>query len=164
MNYFTHVDSPIGKLTLSGTEDALTGLWIEGQKYYAYTMPPDAVQKDDLPVFQETERWLRDYFRKKTPGSFPALRPSGTSFRTSVWNELLKIPQGETVTYGELAARVSLAIGRPTSARATAGAVAHNPISILIPCHRVVAADGMGGYAGGIERKMFLLGLEKRGN
>lgn len=161
MNYFTHIDSPIGRLTLSGTEDALTGLWIEEQKYYAYTMPPDSIQKDNLPVFLETEQWLRDYFRKKIPECLPALRPSGTSFRTAVWNELLKIPQGETLTYGELAARVCHAIGRPTSARATAGAVAHNPISIIIPCHRVVAVNGMGGYAGGIERKKFLLALEK---
>lgn len=162
MNFITRIDSPIGKLTLSANDDALTGLWIEGQKYFEGTLPSDSILKDDLPVFQETDRWLQEYFSGRIPGELPKVSPVGTSFRTVVWNELLKIPCGTTTTYGELAAKVGKVIGHRTSARATAGAVAHNPISIIIPCHRVVAINGVGGYAGGIGCKKYLLNLEKK--
>lgn len=161
MTSFTYIDSPLGRLLLAAEESALTGLWIEGQRYFASTLPENAIRNDKLQIFRDAHWWLDAYFAGGAPRTLPALSPPGTAFRKTVWNELLKIPHGTTVTYGELAARLQVVSDRPTSPRAVAGAVAHNPISLLIPCHRVVAANGIGGYAGGTDRKLWLLNLEQ---
>ena len=147
--------SPLGQITLAGEGDALAGLWFEGQKYFASTLGPDAAEAW-LPVFGEADRWLDLYFSGVEPDFTPRLNLRGTSFRQAVWKELLTIPYGETVSYGELARRVG------TSPRAIGGAVGHNPVSIIVPCHRVIGADdSLTGYAGGLDLKARLLLLEK---
>ncbi len=158
---FCRIPSPLGEITLAGAGDALTGLWFAGQAYFAATLPADACE-GELPVFDETRRWLDCYFSGGLPSFCPKLAPQGSAFRRAVWDILLQIPRGSVMTYGAIAARLSKQEGgNPTSARAVGGAVAHNPISILIPCHRVIGANGsLTGYAGGLERKTALLRLE----
>ncbi len=148
--------SPLGGILLAAEGDALTGLWFEGQRFFPDDLAADAVW-GDLPVLDEAEKWLDLYFSGRDPGFTPRLSPRGiTPFRHAVWERLLRVPFGATVTYGELAR--GLGVGSP---RAVGGAVGHNPISLLIPCHRVVASDGgPGGYAGGLWRKKALLQLE----
>lgn len=154
--------SPLGPLTMASDGQALTGLWLEGQKYYAATLPPDAQEAND-PLFCEVERWLNVYFEGENPAFQLPLAPIGSPFRQAVWRHLLDIPYGQLVTYGALAKALAVETGRPVSAQAVGGAVGHNPISILIPCHRVVGADGsLTGYAGGVEKKQQLLSLEGR--
>ena len=158
MTYRTTLASPVGPLLLASDGTALTGLWLEDQKYFAAGLDPAAQKAPALPVFRETERWLRDYFAGKRPPALPPLAPAGTVFRQSVWRRLLEIPYGQTCTYGALAAELG------SSPRAVGSAVGHNPISILIPCHRLLGADGsLTGYAGGLEKKRFLLALEQAG-
>ena len=146
--------SPLGRLYLASNGSAITGLWIEGQKYFPDT---SAINGDpSLPVFQEATAWLEGYFSGQRPLGLPPLAPQGSKFQQAVWNALLEIPYGQTRTYGELAKKLA------SSPRAVGNAVGHNPISILIPCHRIVGADGsLTGYAGGVEKKCFLLGLER---
>ena len=152
-------DSPLGRLTLAGEGGALTGLWLEGQKYFGAGLPEGAVE-ENLPVFREARRWLDRYFAGERPaiGELP-LAPAGSAFRRLVWELLREIPYGEVATYGALGREAARRMGRESmSAQAVGGAVAHNPISIIIPCHRVVGADGsLTGYAGGVERKLWLL-------
>ena len=151
--------SPVGTLYLAADGAALTGLWIEGQKYFGATLPEDVKEKP-LPVFDAARAWLDDYFAGKVPPAPPPLAPAGTPFRRAVWRLLLEIPYGQTTTYGDLARRLQ-ARGLPAAAQPVGGAVGHNPISILIPCHRVVGADGsLTGYAGGLDVKRKLLELE----
>lgn len=158
MEYTFHYDSPLGGITLRGDGEALTGLWFDGQKYFADTLDP-VHQEKVLPVFEETVRWLDVYFSGKEPGFTPKLNPEGTAFRRAVWDVLLTIPYGQTITYGEIGQRLGLSRG---SAQAVGGAVGHNPISLIIPCHRVLGADGsLTGYAGGIDKKQSLLALEQ---
>ena len=148
--------SPIGRLTLAAEGDKLTGLWLEGQRYDAKTLTRDAVEESNLTL-QQAFRWLDRYFAgaRPDPGELP-LSPSGTAFQRRVWRRLLDIPYGKRTTYGEVAKQLG-----GTSPRAVGGAVGRNPISILIPCHRVVGADGsLTGYAGGVERKRWLLEFE----
>lgn len=161
MDYRFSLDSPLGKLTLASDGEALTGLWFEGQKHFAAGLS-DAAEERPLPVFAETARWLELYFAGDAPDFTPPLRPSGTPFQREVWALLRQIPYGGTATYGELAARIGEVRGLSRfSARAVGGAVGRNPISLLIPCHRVLGADGsLTGYAGGTERKAALLRLE----
>ena len=160
MTYLSYVHSPVGRILLASNGDALTGLWLEGQKYCAATVT-DPAEERDLPVFAETRKWLDCYFSGKIPPFAPPLAPEGTPFRRAVWKLLLTIPYGETTTYGTLAARYAAQYGRTTSARAVGNAVGHNPVSVIIPCHRVLGADGsLTGYAGGKEKKQFLLDLE----
>lgn len=156
-----HTDSPLGGITLAGDGEALCGLWFEGQKYFGAGLPADCGERM-LPVFAETERWLAAYFSGKCPAFTPPLAPRGTEFQKSVWEVLLTIPYGQTRSYGEIAAQLAEARGLPhLSAQAVGGAVGRNPISLLIPCHRVIAADGsLRGYAGGLEKKRYLLQLE----
>ncbi|MDD2956260.1 MAG: methylated-DNA--[protein]-cysteine S-methyltransferase [Oscillospiraceae bacterium] len=158
--FFYH--SPVGELLLASDGDSLTGLWMKDAKYYGEGLSPGAVQ-GDLPVFCQAARWLDRYFSGEEPGALPPLAPRGSEFRQKIWQLLLDIPYGCTVTYGELASRLTARWGVPgMSAQAVGGAVGHNPISILIPCHRVVGANGsLTGYAGGIEKKLALLQLEK---
>lgn len=154
--YKTHYNSPLGRLTLVSDGSSLIGLWIEGQKYFEGTIDEEVVKKDNLSIFRKTKSWLERYFKGERPLiSELSLSSRGSSFRQEVWNILCNIPYGKTVTYKEIAKR----LGRGSmSAQAVGGAVGHNPISIIIPCHRVIGSDGsMVGYAGGIERKVWLL-------
>ena len=160
--YVHHYISPIGGITLASDGEALTGLWFDGQKYFADTLDPQHKEKD-LPVFDEADRWLDVYFSGKAPDFTPKLRMKATEFRKAVWEVLLTIPFGQTMTYGEIAAIIAEQKGmNRMSARAVGGAVGHNAISLMIPCHRVVGANGsLTGYAGGIDKKVKLLLLEK---
>ncbi|MBR4710805.1 MAG: methylated-DNA--[Clostridia bacterium] len=157
MEWTSHLESPLGGITLASDGEALTGLWFDGQAHFARTLSP--LHADGrLPVFDETRHWLDLYFGGRDPGFTPPLRPRGSAFRRAVWEVLLTVPRGQTVTYGEIAARMGLP---RTSARAVGGAVARNPISVIIPCHRVIGAGGrLTGYAGGVSRKSRLLALE----
>ena len=155
MLFLTHYASPLGPILLAADETGLTGLWFEGQKYFP-SFSGVEYQEKETPVLTETARWLDVYFSGKDPDILPPLHPQGSPFRQAVWNILLTIPRGQTMTYGEIARRLGV-----RSAQAVGGAVGHNPISILIPCHRVVGSDGsLTGYAGGVERKARLLQLE----
>ncbi len=155
MLFLTHYASPLGPILLAADETGLTGLWFEAQKYFPSFLGVD-YQEKETPVLTETARWLDVYFSGKDPDILPPLHPQGSPFRQAVWNILLTIPRGQTMTYGEIARRLGV-----RSAQAVGGAVGHNPISILIPCHRVVGSDGsLTGYAGGVERKARLLQLE----
>lgn len=162
MHYLAECPSPLGLLTLASDGKNLTGLWMVGQKYYGQTMPKDA-QRSDVPVFAKTKKWLDNYFAGKEPAMTLPLAPLGGDFRQAVWKILLAIPYGGVTTYGDIARDMARAAGLPSmSAQAVGGAVGHNPISLIIPCHRVVGHDGsLTGYAGGIDKKRWLLRLEK---
>ena len=162
MDYLHHYSSPLGGITLASDGEALTGLWFDGQKYFGSTLSADHEEKD-LPVFETAERWLDLYFGGIVPDFMPPVTMRGSAFRRAVWEILLTIPYGQTMTYGEIAARIAEQKGLARmSAQAVGGAVGHNPISLIIPCHRVVGADGsLTGYAGGIDRKAKLLEMEK---
>ena len=155
-------DSPLGEILLAGNGEGLTGLWFAGQKYFAQGLPGDAAP-GEAAVLAQTCRWLDRYFAGEDPGPLPPLAPRGTPFRREVWDILLTIPRGEVLTYGDIAARLAQSRGiAHFSAQAVGGAVGHNPVSILIPCHRVVGRDGsLTGYAGGLWRKEALLALER---
>ena len=153
----TDYASPLGTLTLASDGENLTGLWMAGQKYFAAGTPTNLPVCDDLPVFLQARDWLDRYFAGERPAvcELP-LAPQGSAFRQSVWRILCEIPYGQTVTYGEIAKRLSC-----KSAQAVGGAVGHNPISIIIPCHRVLGSDGsLTGYAGGAQKKIWLLAHE----
>ena len=156
----TRYASPLGTIFLAADNGALAGLWLEGQKYFAATLDEAAVERDDLPVFRQAAAWLDAYFAKAPLPALPPLAPQGSPFRQAVWRLLLEIPYGTVTTYGALA-RTLRGQGISAAAQAVGGAVGHNPISILIPCHRVVGSDGsLTGYAGGVANKQFLLELE----
>ncbi len=160
---FTHrFNSPLGGLTLASDGEALTGLWFDGQKYFAASLEKEHEEKS-LPVFDLADEWLDLYFSGSDPGFLPPLLMRTTEFRKTVWEILLTIPYGKTMTYGEIADRIAAGKGiSRMSAQAVGGAVAHNAISLMIPCHRVVGTDGsLTGYAGGLEKKIRLLELEK---
>lgn len=161
MQYTHSYDSPLGRILLASDGSALTGLWFVGQKYYAAALDGQHEEKA-LPVFEQTENWLDIYFGGKKPDFTPPLAPVGSEFRREVWELLLSIPYGRTVTYAALAAAIAERRSLShMSAQAVGGAVGHNPISIIIPCHRVVGSGGiLTGYAGGIDRKIRLLSLE----
>ena len=163
MYYSTVYLSPIGTLTLVSYKEKLIGLWIEGQKHFGITVPGEIMHKDDVPVLQKSEDWLQRYFRGENPKiSELPLSPIGSKFRQEVWQNLCEIPYGEVTTYGEIAKIMAFRMGKEKmSAQAIGGAVAHNPISIIIPCHRVIGTNGsLTGYAGGIDKKESLLKLE----
>ncbi|WP_312940864.1 methylated-DNA--[protein]-cysteine S-methyltransferase [Oscillibacter sp.] len=159
MDTICKLSSPLGPLLLASDGSALTGLWLEGQKYFGSSLTGQE-ETAALAVFDRARDWLNTYFSGQIPGSLPPLAPQGSAFRQEVWKLLLEIPRGETDTYGALAQRLQ-ARGISASARSVGGAVGHNPISILIPCHRVVGGDGsLTGYAGGFANKIRLLELE----
>lgn len=160
MRYTCSIDTPLGMVTASAEDGAVTGLWFAGQKYYPD--PAGWAPKPDYPVFKALGVWLTEYFAGARPPLEFTLRPRGSPFQKRVWELLADIPYGEVCTYGDIARRLALQPGSPSaSARAVGGAVGHNPISILIPCHRVVGSTGnLTGYAGGLERKKALLQLE----
>ena len=164
MDYLYHYESPLGGITLKSDGDALTGLWFDGPDRCAGTHNPAEKEKAP-PVLRETERWLDVYFGGREPGFTPKLNMRGTPFQRAVWEAMLAIPYGRTVTYGELARRIA---DRPpflrASARAVGGAAGRNAVLLVIPCHRVVGAGGrLAGYAGGPGRKAILLELERTG-
>ena len=155
MYCFIRYPSPLGTLTVAEENGALTALVIEGQKYADRHLAGEG-QEEETPVLRAAARWLDAYFAGENPAvSTLPLAPAGTAFQQRVWQELRRIPYGETESYGALAARLG------SSARAVGAAVGRNPLSILIPCHRVLAADGsLTGYAGGLANKVKLLRLE----
>lgn len=154
-------ETPLGKILASAEAGALTGLWFSGQRYFPPTIER-WTEDADAPVFTALREWLLRYFAGENPAPNFPLSPRGTPFQTAVWDILLAIPYGTTTTYGAIAKRLSAHRDKqPASARAVGGAVGHNPISILIPCHRVVGSTGsLTGYAGGLEKKKALLRLE----
>lgn len=176
--------SPAGSLTLSSNGTSLTGLWIEGQKYFGNTLEKEMLEdngqgrmklrakkevpalyrdQEELPVFREAKTWLEVYFSGREPDFMPSLEPGGSDFCCRVWSILCRIPYGSTVTYGDIAKEMAESTGiRSMSAQAVGGAVGHNPISIMIPCHRVIGAGGrLTGYASGVGVKKMLLKLER---
>ena len=162
MAYTGIYHSPLGNLLLAADDTGLTGLWFEGQKYFARTLPEEQ-QLKETPVLAETRHWLNIYFSGKEPVFTPPLHPAGSAFRQAVWQILLQIPYGKTMTYGEIAReKAKRQQVSHMSAQAVGGAVGHNAISIIIPCHRVIGANGsLTGYAGGIDKKAALLELER---
>lgn len=162
MTYIQHYASPLGGILLAANDIGLTGLWFDGQKYYADNLPAEHIERE-TPILVEAKRWLDVYFTGNEPDFTPPLHPVGSAFRQAVWELLLQIPYGQTVTYGELACQLAEKQGAEhMSAQAVGGAVGHNPISLIIPCHRVVGTHGsLTGYAGGIDKKIMLLELER---
>lgn len=162
MDYTSHYDSPLGGITMASDGTALVGLWFDGQKYFADTLDREHQEKHDLDVFTDTRRWLDTYFCGKAPVFTPTLMMRAGKFRKAVWELLLTIPFGHTMSYGDIARRIAEAQGLETmSAQAVGGAVGHNSISLIIPCHRVIGANGsLIGYAGGIDKKRRLLQME----
>lgn len=162
MQYTDHYASPLGGITLASNGECLTGLWFDGQKYFGATLP-DVHEEKTVPVFEQAKAWLDCYFRGEEPGFMPPLYLDSTPFRQQVWEILQQIPYGRTTTYRAIAGEIARRQGtRRMSAQAVGGAVGHNPISILIPCHRVVGCNGsLTGYAGGVTKKAALLALER---
>lgn len=162
MAYLHEYDSPVGRLTLVSEGESLTGLWFDRQKYFD-RMHPAYYEEKELPVFAQADRWLALYFSGREPDFLPPLAPEGTPFRKAVWEILLTIPYGKTMSYKEIAGIMAKQRGVPKmAAQAVGGAVGHNPISLMIPCHRVVGADGsLTGFGGGLAVKEKLLRMEK---
>lgn len=170
--YLFRYASPVGALTLSSDGDALTGLWFDAQKHFMeqrdasgklVRLSPERCQEAALPAFEQAETWLNRYFGGGVPDFTPALRLYGSAFQKAVWECLLRVPYGRAVTYGELAASVAERLGKPRmSARAVGAAVGRNPVSVIVPCHRVVGAGGeLTGYSAGLDTKAYLLALER---
>ncbi len=154
--YYDIIDSPMGSILIASRENALAGLWFKGQKYEGKP-ESDWEQRQADPVLRQVSTQLKQYYAGKREAFDIALNLSGTDFQKSVWKELLNIPYGQTISYGELANRLR----KPKAVRAAAAAVGKNPVSLVVPCHRVVGANGsLTGYAGGIKRKEGLLSLE----
>ncbi|MBR4472974.1 MAG: methylated-DNA--[Oscillospiraceae bacterium] len=162
MDYTHHISSPLGGITLASDGSAIVGLWFDHQKYFGSTLGEPHEEKA-LPIFEEADHWLDVYFSGRAPDFTPKLRMRTTAFRRAVWEILLTIPFGHTMTYGQIADRLKATLGlNQMSAQAVGGAVGHNAVSLIIPCHRVVGADGsLTGYAGGLDRKVRLLRLEQ---
>ncbi len=157
MDYIAGYTSPIGEILLASDGENLIGLWFENQKYFKNTLSSGYEEKE-LPIFEKVFSWLDRYFNGEKPETDFPIKPRGSAFRQQVWKRLTQVPYGETITYGEIAKEMT---GGLKSAQAVGGAVGHNPISIIIPCHRVVGANGnLTGYAGGIDKKVYLLNLE----
>ena len=164
MQYTSYYRSPLGNILLAADEIGLTGLWFEGQKYFALRLDKEHEERE-FPIFNTVKRWLDVYFSGREPDFSVPLHLTGTDFQRDVWEILGTIPYGHTMTYGEIAKCMAAKRGVPhMSAQAVGGAVGHNPVSVIVPCHRVVGVNGsLTGYAGGIDRKEKLLELEKAG-
>ena len=156
--YTSHIDTPLGGITMAATDEGLAGVWFDQQRHWPDTTGWQA--KDDHPALVEAAAQLRDYFAGKRDTFDMKLDLShGTAFQQSVWQALLAIPAGKTMTYGAL----SVNVGNPAAVRAVGAAVGRNPISVIVPCHRVLGSDGsLTGYAGGLHRKTALLELESK--
>jgi methylated-DNA-[protein]-cysteine S-methyltransferase len=164
MIYVTNYNSLLGELTLACDETGLVGVWLVGQKYYKQGISCRTTENTAHPILMKASKWLNDYFMgKKANIKDIPLTPIGSEFRQRVWQVLCEIPYGETITYGEVAKRIANITGKQkVSAQAVGGAVGHNPISIIIPCHRVVGINGsLTGYAGGLDIKEKLLSFER---
>ena len=163
MYYSTNYSSPLGMITLACCDDNLVGLWTQGQKYHGDTIPEAMIENNDIPLFSTAKTWLNKYFAGEKPdiAELP-LAPIGGEFRQSVWKILCEIPYGKVITYGGIAKKIAAKMGLENmSSQAVGGAVGHNPISIIIPCHRVVGSNGsLTGFSGGIQMKVKLLELE----
>ena len=154
--FYTTITSPLGEIYLASDGEHITGLWFEKQKYFPESIF-DVKKATELDIFEEASRWLDLYFSGQNPDFFPGIKPQGTDFRHKVWDVLLQIPYGSVRTYGDIAKELGV-----NSAQAVGGAVGHNPISILIPCHRVVGTNGsLTGFAGGVDKKSWLLENER---
>ncbi|MDD6210849.1 MAG: methylated-DNA--[protein]-cysteine S-methyltransferase [Bacteroidales bacterium] len=162
MHYTCKYLSPLGEMTIASNGDSLTGLWFDEQKYFGATLGREQEERP-LPIFDQTKEWLDCYFNGSDPGPIPSVAPEGSPFRLAVWEILKRIPYGKVITYKDIAEEIGRQKGVPgMSAQAIGGAVGHNPISIIIPCHRVVGSNGsLTGYAGGISKKVKLLALEQ---
>ena len=164
MYYSTTYKSPIGALTLAcDGGNNLIGLWIEGQKYHGNTLFKQIIDKSDMPIFNDTKKWLDRYFAGEKPAvSELSIAPIGSDFRHRVWDILCEIPYGKVITYKEITEKIAKDLNKQKmSAQAVGGAVGHNPVSIIIPCHRVVGTNGsLTGFAGGIDKKIKLLEIE----
>lgn len=161
MIYTCKYESALGDIMLAADEIGLRGVWLEGQKYAANPFSGECISQE-TPILTETKEWLDVYFSGKEPKFTPLLHPMGSAFRQAVWQILLQIPYGQTTTYGEIAKQMAEMKNIPRmSAQAVGGAVGHNEISIIIPCHRVVGTNGnLTGYGGGIDKKIALLKVE----
>ena len=160
MIYTTSYNSPVGNILLASKNNKLIGLWIEGQKYFLGKVKEEIVKKDDEKILVKAKKWLDRYFNGDKPKiSEIELSPMGSEFAKKVWEILCEIPYGEVTTYGKIAKKIAKTMNKDKmSAQAVGGAVGHNPISIIIPCHRVVGSNGsLTGYAGGIDKKISLL-------
>lgn len=162
MAYKKSYESPFGEMIMASDGIALTALAFQGQKYYEKAVPADA-EEVKLPIFDCTREWLDVYFSGQIPTFTPTIATRGTIFQEEVWEILKRIPYGQVVSYGEIAATIAEGRGlKRMSAQAVGGAVGRNPISIIIPCHRVVGTNGhLTGYAGGLDKKEELLKLER---
>lgn len=162
MIFTDYYNSPIGGITMASDGESLCGLWFDGQKYFASTVKGETEDKS-LPVFEKSKKWLDIYFSGEEPDFTPKLSLNGSKFRKAVWDILLTIPYGSVMTYGEIARIMAKQSGiAKMSSQAVGGAVGHNPVSIIVPCHRVVGTNGnLTGYAGGIDKKISLLKNEK---
>ncbi|OQA80831.1 MAG: Methylated-DNA--protein-cysteine methyltransferase [bacterium ADurb.Bin243] len=163
MYYITNYTSPVGQLTLASDGDNLTGLWLDGQKYFCATVDGCMRPENNMSIFDAAKEWLDGYFAGEKPAlSELSLAPAGGDFRQEVWKLLREIPYGMVTTYGEIAKKIAVKMHKKSvSAQAVGGAVGHNPISIIIPCHRVLGGNGsLTGYAGGVQVKLKLLELE----
>ena len=164
MLYRSHYDSPLGLILLAADEVGLTGLWLEGQKHYAKKLSRELDMEEELPIFIAAKRWLDQYFSGQVPEVAVPIHLEGTDFQKEVWQILCEIPYGQTTTYGQIAKEIAAKRGvSRMSAQAVGGAVGRNPISIIVPCHRVIGSDGsLTGYAGGLDKKIFMLELERK--
>ena len=160
-SYIYHYNSVLGNIILASNGDSLTGLWFDEQKYFPHKLISESLESE-LPIFTQTCKWLDIYFSGKEPNFTPPINLNTTPFRKAVYDILFTIPYGQTKTYGEIANIIAEQQDiQRMSAQAVGGAVGHNPISIIIPCHRVVGADGnLTGYEGGLDKKIALLKLE----
>lgn len=164
MIYTSTYTTPIGDVLLASKNNELIGLWFEGQKYYLNSINEEMQVKNEEEILKKTKNWLDRYFKGEKPSIKEIkINPNGSDFRKEVWKILCKIPYGKTITYKEIAEKLAKERGlKSMSAQAVGGAVGHNPISIIIPCHRVVGSDGkLTGYAGGLDKKEYLLKLEQ---
>ena len=165
MIYTSTYSSPLGDILLASKNNELIGLWFKGQKYYLGSIKEETKEKNDEEILIKTKNWLDRYFKGEKPNIRElTLNPNGSSFRKEVWKILCEIPYGSTLTYKEIAEKLAKERGlKSMSAQAVGGAVGHNPISIIIPCHRVIGTSGnLTGYAGGLDKKEYLLYLEQR--
>lgn len=161
MNYISRYNSPLGAMLIAADDAGLTGLWFEGQKYFARGLAAEREERE-TPAISSAKRWLDMYFSGQEPDFTPPLNLRGTPFQKAVWDIMLTVPYGETVSYSEIAAQIAKRQGRAhMSAQAVGGAVGHNPVLIIVPCHRVVGKSGeLTGYAAGVDKKLRLLQRE----
>jgi len=160
MIYTTHCPSPLGDILLAAKDDKLIGLWIERQKHYLADLKDKVTEDGNNPTLTQAKDWLDRYFANQKPTSTELpLAPIGSEFRQQVWQILQTIPYGKTITYKQIATQIAKQRGtKQMSAQAVGGAVGHNPISIIVPCHRVIGSDGsLTGYTGGLDKKTYLL-------